>query len=105
MHILRREGGPDCEVTLLAEAALPRSTALLCSPTNPTHPPTTLAVRTASALFKLRLAPYIWNFKFYVKFKTASRKVFRRSEYKAANLKFSVVSQNRSEPQPVRKRV
>ena len=44
---LRAEGGPNCEVTLLAEVALPRSTALLRSPTNPTHPPTTLAVQAA----------------------------------------------------------
>ena len=45
MFLLGREGGLNCEVTFLAEAALSHSTALLCSPTNPTHPPTTLAVQ------------------------------------------------------------
>ena len=45
VFLLGREGGLNCEVALLAEAALPRSTALLRSPTNPTHPPTTLAVQ------------------------------------------------------------
>ena len=45
VFLLEWEGVSNCEVALLAEAALPRSTALLRSPTNPTHPPTTLAVQ------------------------------------------------------------
>ena len=45
VFLLGRKGGPNCEVTFLAEAALPRSTALLRSPPNPAHPPTTLAVQ------------------------------------------------------------
>nr|WP_314379939.1 hypothetical protein [uncultured Campylobacter sp.] len=39
MYILEWKGGPNCEVTLLAEAALLRSTALLYSPTSPTRSP------------------------------------------------------------------
>ncbi len=53
----------NCEVTFLAEAALSHSTALLCSPQNPTHPPTTLAVRTASEYFHLAACVTYFDFK------------------------------------------
>ena len=67
MFFLGREGGSNCEVTLLAEAALPRSTALLRSPTNPTHPPTTLAVvRTASEHFYFAASTQVLILKFLV---------------------------------------
>ena len=63
MFLLGRKGGLNCEVILLAEAALPHSTALLCSPTNPIHLPTTLAVQAAPEFYSnetnMRKIPHV----------------------------------------------
>ena len=63
---LEWEGVSNCEVALLAEAALPRSTALLRSPTNPAHPPTTLYKGRATLALNFIIVPHALILKFCV---------------------------------------
>ncbi|WP_299187558.1 hypothetical protein [uncultured Campylobacter sp.] len=49
--------------------------------TNP-HPRDASGADCVRVKFKLRLAPHIWNFKFYVKFKIKSVKCFGTTDIK-----------------------